>query len=225
MSDSLEKLEKALQYQFSNISHLQLALTHRSASKIHNERAEFLGDSVLNFVISEALYHRYPKATEGELSRYRATLVRKETLAEIARELKLGDYVVLGSGELKSGGFRRDSILADALEAVLAAILLDGGFEAAKQTILSLFELRIPTVTDQQLKDPKSRLQEFLQSRQLHLPEYTVVTLEGEPHRQVFQVECQVKDLQISVEATGKSRRKAEQAAALKVLEQLENGK
>lgn len=222
MISPLEKLSKQLAYKFVNISHLELALTHRSASSRHNERSEFLGDSVLNFVVAEALFFEFPQAKEGELSRYRATLVRKETLAEIAREIGLGDYIVLGSGELKSGGFRRDSILADCLEAVLAAVLLDGGFESAKSVILKLFKDRIPDVSGLQLKDPKSQLQEFLQSRKLELPIYSVVDMKGEAHAQVFTIECAVKDLNIKVSSTGKSRRKAEQAAAKKILSQID---
>ncbi len=219
----LGKLVKQLDYTFNDIAHLELSLTHRSASSRHNERSEYLGDSVLNFIVAEALFRQYADATEGELSRYRAILVRKETLADISRELNLGEYIVLGSGELKSGGFRRDSILADALEAVFAAILLDGGFDAIKKTILMLYKERIATVKDHQLKDPKSRLQEYLQSRKLGLPEYSVVTMAGEPHEQIFSIECRIKELNIKVTAGGKSRRKAEQAAAKILLSQIEN--
>lgn len=222
MSLAVTELQKALNYSFKDASHLQLALTHRSASKKHNERSEYLGDSVLNFVVAEALYHAFDDATEGELSRYRAILVRKETLAEISRQLKLGEYIVLGSGELKSGGYRRDSILADALEAVFAAILLDGGFDSVKATILSLYEDRISGVRERQLKDPKSRLQELLQSRRQGLPEYKVLSIQGEPHDQTFSVECLIKDMNMSVKAEGKSRRKAEQAAAKILLSQIE---
>jgi len=215
-------LFKHLNYTFEDQAHIDLALTHRSASNQHNERSEFLGDSVLNFVISEALYREYPKAKEGELSRYRATLVRKETLAEIAREIDLGNYLVLGAGELKSGGFRRDSTLADGLEAVFAAVLLDGGYESAKNTILQLFETRIPVVADRQLKDPKSRLQEYLQSNKKTLPIYTVVETKGEAHDQMFTIECVVGEYNIKVTSTGKSRRKAEQSAAKQILTQLD---
>lgn len=221
MKSATSKLASNLGYNFDNIDHLDLALTHRSASKKHNERSEFLGDSVLNFVIAEALYNAFPEAKEGELSRYRATLVRKETLAEIAREINLGDCLKLGPGELKSGGFRRDSTLADGLEAVLAAILLDGGFEAVKQSILTLFENRIPAVSEKQLKDPKSRLQEYLQSTHKSLPEYNVVNTSGEAHNQSFTIECKVTDLNIKVTSVGKSRRKAEQSAAKQILMQL----
>jgi len=216
------KLADNLGYAFHNHEHLDLALTHRSASKKHNERSEFLGDSVLNFVIAEALYQTFPEAKEGELSRYRATLVRKETLAEIAREINLGDCLKLGPGELKSGGFRRDSTLADGLEAVLAAILLDGGYEAVKQSILYLFQKRILSVAEKQLKDPKSRLQEHLQSTHKSLPEYTVVNTSGEAHNQSFTIECKIPDLNIKVTSVGKSRRKAEQSAAKQILTQLD---
>ncbi|MDX1811787.1 MAG: ribonuclease III [Gammaproteobacteria bacterium] len=221
MIEPASKLSRKLGYQFKDISHLELALTHRSAANQHNERSEYLGDSVLNFVVAEALYHQYPNAKEGELSRYRATLVRKETLAEIARELDLGNYLRLGSGELKSGGHSRDSTLADALEAVLAAVLLDSDFENAKKIILALFKNRIPEVSELQLKDPKSRLQEYLQSRKMALPLYDVVSVKGEAHDQSFTIQCTVKDLNIKVSSYGKSRRKAEQAAAKQILSQL----
>ena len=222
MTDKLKNLEKLLHYSFKDKSHLDLALTHRSASSKHNERSEFLGDSVLNFIIAEALYHCFSSAKEGELSRYRATLVRKETLAEIAREIDLRNYIVLGSGELKSGGFRRDSILADGLEALFASILLDDGFESVKNVILTLYGDRIEKVTDVQLKDPKSRLQEFLQSRHMELPIYNVISMKGEAHNQEFTIECIVNDLNQKVTASGKSRRKAEQAAAKILMNQIE---
>lgn len=225
MTLSIDKFAHKLNYQFNDISHLELALTHRSASGKHNERSEFLGDSILNFVIAEDLYNQFPKATEGELSRYRAILVRKETLAEIARELNIGDFIQLGSGELKSGGYRRDSILADALEAVFAAVLLDSGFDAAKKTILSLYQDRISNVIDKQLKDPKSRLQEYLQSRKQELPQYTIVSMTGDPHDQMFTIECWLANMNMKVTASGKSRRNAEQAAAKLLLKQIETNK
>jgi len=205
---------RLINYQFNKPDLLKLALTHRSASSQHNERAEYLGDSVLNFVVAHALYEKYPKATEGELSRYRATLVKKDTLAEIARELDLGEYIQLGSGELKSGGYRRASILADALEAVIAAVLLDGGFDAAKTLIHHLFEGKVDAVSKRELKDPKSRLQEFLQSRQHDLPEYQVSTVSGDPHLQHFVVNCFIPILSIQTQGEGSSRRRAEQSAA-----------
>ena len=225
MNPPLEKLCQKLSYEFDNIELLELALTHRSASSQHNERVEFLGDSVLNFVIAEELYHRHPKATEGELSRYRSTLVKKDTLASIAKEINLGDFIRLGSGELKSGGYRRASILADALEAIIAAVLLDTGFDSAKKLILNLFRAKIDTVKEHKLKDPKSRLQEYLQSRKLNLPLYRVISVDGDPHSQTFKISCTIPDLQLTVEGVGSSRRKAEQfaaEAAIKLIEKVE---
>ncbi|MDH5256570.1 MAG: ribonuclease III [Gammaproteobacteria bacterium] len=212
---------RKLEYKFINPEHLYLALTHRSASGYHNERSEFLGDSVLNFVIAQALYDAFPKATEGDLSRYRATLVRKEALAEIARELELGNYIRLGSGELKSGGYRRDSILADTVEAIIASVLLDSGFDAAESLILRLYQNKITSVTEVSMKDAKSRLQEYLQSRKYQLPVYTVKTVEGEAHDQYFEVLCEIPEFQLSITGQGKSRRRAEQIAAEKALEEI----
>jgi ribonuclease-3 len=220
-----EKLCRLIDYQFDNAKLLQLALTHRSASSKHNERAEYLGDSVLNFVVAHALYDKFPSATEGELSRYRATLVKKDTLAEVARSLELGDYIKLGSGELKSGGFRRASILADALEALIAAVLLDSGFESAKKLILYLFGPKIETVNEIELKDPKSRLQEFLQSRKYDLPNYEVKSVTGEAHLQHFVVSCDIPLLAINTQGEGSSRRRAEQSAAEIALDKIRKNK
>jgi len=223
--DSPAKLCKKLDYEYQNPEHLYLALTHRSASGHHNERSEFLGDSVLNFVIAHALFEAYPKATEGDLSRYRATLVKKDALAEIARELDLGNYIRLGTGELKSGGYRRDSILADTVEAIIASVLLDTGFNGAKALILRLYKDKIITVADHSLKDAKSRLQEFLQSRKYKLPVYTVESVEGDAHDQFFEVLCEIVEFKLSVSGQGKSRRRAEQVAAEKALEIIGDGK
>ena len=214
MNTDTSKLCRQINYQFIKPDLLTLALTHRSASSQHNERAEYLGDSVLNFVVAQALYEAYPKATEGELSRYRATLVKKDTLAEIARDLDLGDYILLGSGELKSGGHRRASILADGLEALFAAVLLDTGFESAKKLILFLFDSKVKAVSKKELKDPKSRLQEYLQSRQHDLPDYQVHSVSGDPHLQHFVVNCLIPVLSIQTQGEGSSRRRAEQSAA-----------
>ena len=222
---SPEKLCRKLEYTFKNPEHLYLALTHRSASGYHNERSEFLGDSVLNFVIAHALYDAYPKATEGDLSRYRATLVKKDALAEIARELELGNYIRLGSGELKSGGYRRDSILADTVEAIIASVLLDSGFDAAQSLILRLYRNKITSVTEVSKKDPKSQLQEFLQSRKLQLPLYTVTSIEGEAHDQYFEILCEIPEIDLSIIGQGKSRRRAEQIAAEKALKKINSGK
>ncbi len=210
-----KRLEQALDYVFRQPDYLTQALTHRSAGGGHNERLEFLGDSILNFVIAAELYDRFPHATEGELSRLRASLVKEDTLADLARELELGSYLILGSGELKSGGYRRASILADALEAIIGGIYLDGGLERAREVILALYDARLQTLSPHvNLKDPKTLLQELLQSRRMALPEYHVVAVDGAPHEQCFRVECRLSDLDASCQAEGSSRRKAEQAAA-----------
>ncbi len=222
--DPLQRLGKDLGYRFRNPDLLREALTHRSAGSHNNERLEFLGDGVLNFVIAAALYERRPRDPEGDLSRLRATLVRGETLAVVARRLQLGEYLTLGPGELKSGGQRRDSILADALEAILGAIYLDGGFDLCRDCILALWDDMLKNLPDpQQLKDPKTRLQEFLQSRGRPLPGYEVVEVTGEAHAQTFIVHCRLEGVERPVEGVGGSRRKAEQAAAeaaLKIIEQ-----
>jgi len=223
LSRSLDGLSRSLGYRFQDPGLLQAAVTHRSAGSGNNERLEFLGDAVLGYVIAERLYALFPEASEGQLSRLRASLVKKETLAGIARELKVGDYLKLGSGELKSGGFRRDSILADALEAILGGIVLDSGFEACRSSILTLFANRVGRLSaGDELKDPKTRLQEYLQSRKLELPGYEVTEMTGQAHNQQFVVECCVKGVQQSARGEGSSRRRAEQAAAENMLVQLE---
>ena len=191
------------------------ALTHRSFGAKHNERMEFLGDSVLGLVITHALYHKMPKATEGYLSRLRASLVNENTLAEIANDLSLGDYLRLGAGELKSGGFRRKSILSDTLEAVIASVYLEKGIDAAREFVLRIYTGRLENLpSEDSLKDPKSRLQEFLQSRSYTIPEYNLVSTTGDAHRQVFTAECIIADLDIHTRGIAGSRRKAEQQAA-----------
>lgn len=208
-------LEQALDYQFADSLLLQQALTHRSHSSHHNERLEFLGDSVLNFVVAALLFERFPKIDEGDLSRLRANLVKQSSLADIATKLSLSQYLRLGEGELKSGGFRRPSILADALEAVLGAVFLDGGFDAAQKVIARQYEPILVTVNPTTLgKDPKTLLQELLQARKLDLPTYTVIATHGAAHDQLFEVECLVPKLDIRVCAGGASRRAAEQSAA-----------
>ena len=210
-----------LDYRFREPTLLDMALTHRSAGGFNNERLEFLGDAVLSVVIAEWLYQTRPRASEGELSRLRASLVNREALAAIARSLHLGDVLHLGSGELKSGGFRRDSILADALEAVFGAVYLDGGFEACRQVIRSLYESRMAELPSaSHLKDPKTRLQEYLQARQQALPLYKLLEITGEAHAQRFTVECVVGE-QHRTMATASSRRRAEQEAARRVLERI----
>jgi ribonuclease-3 len=220
-----ELLEKSLGYTFAEPLLLQQALTHRSAGSRNNERLEFLGDAILGCVIAEELYGRYPRAREGELSRLRATLVRRESLAEIAHALELGSYLNLGTGERKSGGHRRDSILADALEALFGAIYLDTGFRATRSCILMLFAARLEALSGAAfLKDAKTRLQEYLQAQRKPLPEYTVTEVSGEAHAQSFRVECAVRDLDVEPShGEGGSRRQAEQDAADKMLLQLEN--
>lgn len=222
MTSSLVALEKALSYEFVDSALLTQALTHRSASSHNNERLEFLGDAVLGNVVARELFERFPEAREGDLSRYRASLVRRESLAELARVLDLGDYLVLGSGELKSGGFRRDSILADTMEAVFGAICLDQGFHACQSCILRLFSgkfVNLPNIRD--LKDAKTRLQEYLQSRRRPLPEYDIVEVTGEAHDQSFKVQCRVENEEDVVSGLGKNRRQAEQEAAETMLERL----
>jgi ribonuclease-3 len=199
---------------------IEAALTHRSAASLNNERLEFLGDAVLSFVVADLLYQRFPAAPEGDLSRLRAGLVNGEVLAVIAAEIGLGDWLVLGGGELKSGGFRRRSILADAFEALLGAIYLDGGLEPARSVVLGLLEPRLSSLpTAEELKDPKTRLQEALQGRGLALPLYSVIAVSGEPHQQTFRVRCALPALELAAEASGSSRRRAEQEAARQVLD------
>lgn len=214
-----EKLIKKLGLPFKNTDLIRRAITHRSAEADNNERLEFLGDSVLGFVIAEYLYTRFREADEGVLSRLRATLVNQTSLAEIARKLNLGDYLILGSGELKSGGFRRDSILSDALEALIGAVLIDLGMETCRLWILNLFEEQIQglSLNDWQ-KDPKTRLQELMQSRGLELPVYTLKSVVGQPHEQSFLVQCRIPLITEPSEGLGSSRKKAEQQAAERTL-------
>lgn len=222
MKKSVEELARRLGHKFTDESLFELALTHRSCGKRNNERLEFLGDSVLNFVIAADLYQRFPAAREGQLSRLRAMMVKGETLAEIARELGLGDYLRLGSGELKSGGFRRDSILADAVEAIIGAIYRDAGLDTAESYVLKWYEKRLDELDlDGSIKDSKTRLQEFLQSRRLDLPEYELVSVEGEAHAQTFNIQCHTSLLNNPTEGQGNSRRQAEQNAAKAALMQL----
>lgn len=216
------RLEKALGYAFRQRDLLSQALTHRSHSSPHNERLEFLGDSVLNCTVATLLYQRFPALKEGELSRLRANLVRQETLAEIAVKLALGDVLRLGEGELKSGGFRRPSILADALEAIFGAIYLDGGFAAAGVTIETLYQQRIEQIDPHNAgKDAKTALQEFLQARRLPVPQYNLLATRGDAHAQEFEVSCVVPAVDLMVTGCGVSRRGAEQQAAQAALEKL----
>lgn len=223
-SDSTDRLERlsaaGLGHEFRRGDLLRLALTHRSRGNPNNERLEFLGDAVLNMVVAELLFTARPDVPEGDLSRLRARIVRERTLAEVARQLNLGDHVLLGPGELKSGGFLRDSILADALEAIIGAVFLDGGFESARGLVERLMADRIAALPDAEtLKDPKTRLQELLQSRSLKLPEYEVIDEHGAEHDRSFTVLCRVEMLNAPITAIASSRRKAEQAAAKSALE------
>ena len=226
MTYPLSDLAKTLGYRFADLNLLQQALTHRSAGSRNNDRLEFLGDAVLGSVIAAELYKHYPQASEGELSRLRSSLVRRESLAELAQQHLIGRYIKLGPGERKSGGHHRDSILADALEALFGAIYLDGGFAPCQQCILSLFAEKLGKVPDlDKLKDPKTRLQEHLQSRQLALPEYAVMDISGDAHAQLFRVSCTVSTTGNPVtEGKARSRRHAEQEAAEKMLELLNGG-
>ncbi len=224
MTADRQRLEQRLGYRFRQPEWLETALTHRSAGRRNNERLEFLGDAILGFVISETLFKRFPEASEGQLSRMRASLVKGETLAGIARELELGDHLVLGPGELKSGGYRRDSTLADAVEALIGAIYRDGGLAPARAFILRHLGARIGELDPAGiLKDPKTRLQELLQARGQPLPAYEVTAVTGKTHDQRFEVACHVDGLDAPARGTGASRRKAEQAAAAAALAQLEN--
>ncbi|ODN43997.1 ribonuclease III [Piscirickettsia litoralis] len=214
---------KAIGYQFTNEALLTSALTHRSVRSNNNERLEFLGDAILSFVIADALYNRFPESQEGELSRFRASLVKGETLAQVANEFEVGQFLHLGTGELKSGGYRRESILADAVEAIIGAIYLDAGIEAARAAILRWFDQRIAGVHKQtHSKDAKTRLQEYLQAKHDILPEYEVLRIEGKAHEQTFHVECRIEILNISQKGSGTSRRRAEQEAAAKILQELQ---
>ncbi len=204
-----------IEYRFIDPGQLREALTHRSRGAVNNERLEFLGDSILNFVVASRLYELRPQATEGELSRLRSRVVRGDTLAELATQLRLGDHLHLGEGELKSGGFKRQSILADALEALFGAIYLDGGFEACSAVIREVCEPVILDLPDAEtLKDPKTRLQEWLQARGRPLPDYQLIREEGADHAKHFVVVCRIPDSEEQSQAEGSSRRKAEQSAA-----------
>ncbi len=211
----LAALEQRLGYRFKQAALLEQAVTHRSHGAVHNERLEFLGDAVLNCTIAQLLFQKYARLNEGDLSRLRANLVKQQSLAEIAEGMDLSSFLRLGEGERKSGGFRRPSILADTMEAIFGAILVDGGFEAAREAIAHLFEPVLKHVDPKTLgKDSKTLLQEYLQGKRLPLPVYTVVETRGAAHNQEFEVECAIPKLEVSVRGVGRSRRAAEQSAA-----------
>lgn len=220
MSHNLSGLEKALRHKFREPGLLQQALTHRSVGSRNNERLEFLGDSLLNMLVAEALFSKYPDLEEGDMSRARASLVNQEALAEVAGELQIGNWLTLGPGEMKSGGHRRASILADTLEAIVGAVYLDAGFETVRNTVQYLFRARLDKpLSLEELKDAKTRLQEWAQARNLSLPLYQVESVSGEPHCQIFRVTCTLAQDGVSASGEASSRRAAEQEAAQHVLE------
>jgi ribonuclease-3 len=219
LDKALSWLASTLNYQFNDPRLFEQALTHRSSPGASNERLEFLGDAVLDFIVSEAVYKAMPNADEGDLSRLRASLVKDTSLAELAADIGLGEYLILGSGERKAGGHRRESILADALEAVFGAVFLDAGYDASREVIAAAFGDRLVNLPDpSELRDPKTRLQEWLQARQLGLPEYELAKVSGEAHRQRFEVSCTVNDGAYQSTGTGTSRRNAEQESAENML-------
>jgi len=220
--DRSSDLETRIGYRFRDGALLEQALTHRSYGSAHNERLEFLGDSVLGCVMAEALYARFPDLTEGQLTRMRAALVREEALCEAARALEIGSRIRLGEGERTQGANVRESILADALEALFGAVLVDGGYEAARRIVLAIYEERLADIDSQgPAKDPKTRLQEYLQGQRKSRPEYRVVQVSGAAHRQTFEVECVVADLGARATGAGTSRQRAEQEAAAALLERI----
>jgi ribonuclease-3 len=224
LTHALGQLQHRLGYEFREPRHLQQALTHRSVGHLNNERLEFLGDALVNFVIAESLYRVRSDAEEGALSRLRASLVREETLAMLARKLQLSEVLTLGESELKSGGYRRDSILADAFEAILGAVYLDGGFDAARAVCDRLFAALLVDLPDaDSLKDSKTRLQEWLQAQGRPLPRYEVIDESGPPHKRRFQVRATLADGSQTAEAAGSSRRSAEQDAARQLLQTLQS--
>ncbi len=214
--------EKALRYQFSDEDLLTQALTHRSASTLNNERLEFLGDAVVGLAIARAVYSAKPGADEGMLSRYRADLVCRESLAEIARQLGVGARLVMGSGEYRTGGHQRTSVLANALEALFGAILIDGGYAAARDAVLHVFAARLAELpVERDLKDPKTRLQELLQARRLPPPQYSLTATSGAEHERSFEASCRIDALDLTTHGRGTSRRRAEQGAALEALDRI----
>ncbi|MBW9272325.1 MAG: ribonuclease III [Candidatus Thiodiazotropha sp. (ex. Lucinisca nassula)] len=224
MKTDVDKLCRELGYRFTDPQLMEQALTHRSVGGKNNERLEYLGDAILGFVIADELFKHFREATEGQLSRLRSSLVKRDTLAAVARDFNLGDYLHLGQGELRSGGQSRDSILADGLEAIFASIYLDGGYEACRHVIQAIFLPRLGRMNlENQQKDPKTGLQEYLQANKIDLPSYEIVDIKGDPHNQRFTVNCAVIGLGKKATGEGSSRRKAEQDAASKMLTLLED--
>lgn len=222
LTHKYQRLEQRLGYYFEDQRQLQLALTHRSHGATNNERLEFLGDSILNFIVGEALFKRFPESREGQLSRLRSQMVKGDTLAELAREFELGECLVLGEGEMKSGGSARDSILADSVEAIIGAIYLASGLDICRERVLTWFAPRLNKLSvDTSAKDSKSRLQEYMQAQRQPLPEYVVIAVGGEGHAQMFTIECRVALNNHPTSATASSRREAEKQAAVLMLAQL----
>jgi len=218
----IEQLEKILKYHFNDKSLLELALTHRSFQGKNNERLEFLGDSILNFIIAESLFKEFNLLPEGDLSRLRSQLVKSATLSEIGITLSLGDYLILGEGELKSSGWRRPSILADSVEAIIGAVFIDGGISSANKLITGWYQERLEAINPNDIqKDSKSVLQELLQAKKIPLPEYNIVSIDGEAHNQHFKVSCSIPKLGLSIEGEGTSRKVAEQSAAEESIKKL----
>ena len=223
MTEEFDRLEHTIHYSFADKSLILTALTHRSFGKSNNERLEFLGDSILGYLVAEKLYQRFISAPEGALSRMRSSLVNQTTLASVARELDLGRYLRLGAGEKKTGGGDRDSILADTLEALIAAIYLDSDLESCRRVVELLFKFRLQeNIEIAQQKDPKTQLQEFFQAKGHKLPKYSVVKVEGEAHKQIFYVQCSVEGFGEMDACAGNSKRSAEQAAAEEMLKLIE---
>lgn len=219
-----DELCAKLGYQFSNLKLLKMALTHRSRETENNERLEFLGDAIINLIIAEALYIQFPFAQEGELSRWRASLINRTALGNLARSFNLGQFLILGPGELKSGGGQRDSILSCGMEAIIGAIYLDGGFNTVKNSVLKWYQPLLQTLSDSaNHKDPKTKLQEYLQGKKIALPQYNVESIKGEAHQQQFMVVCRIEGFSHKTTGEGTSRRRAEQDAAEKMLRYLEN--
>jgi ribonuclease III len=219
---NIQSLEKILDYNFNDKNLLELALTHRSFQGKNNERLEFLGDSILNFIIAELLFKKFNALPEGDLSRLRSQLVKSATLSEIGILLNLGDYLILGEGELKSSGWRRPSILADSVEAIIGAVFIDGGIKASHNLIINWFKDRIDSINPNDIeKDSKSLLQELLQAKKIPLPDYDVISIEGEAHCQYFKVSCTISKLGVTIEGEGSSRKIAEQGAAEEMLKKL----
>jgi ribonuclease III len=220
---NLTLLQKNIDYQFNNLSLLTQALTHRSANHCHNERLEFLGDAILGSVIATVLYQKFPDADEGQLSRLRSFLVKEKALSGLANELNFSQFLILGSGELKSGGFRRDSILSDTFEAVIGAVLLDSDYSTAEIYLLNLYKEKLAKLSlEKAQKDPKTRLQEWLQSKGHQTPDYQVLRSTGKDHAKLYWVSCEIAYQNISLEGHGPSRRKAEQDAACKAIEKIQ---